>query len=88
MAQFAQGLGFYLSDTLAGDVELFADFFQRVVGVHLDTETHAQHFGFALRQAVEDVLGDIAQTVEHGRINRCQRVGIFDEVAQQYVDRT
>ena len=52
MTQLAQCLGFYLADTLAGDIKLFADFFQRVVGVHFDAEAHAQYLGFALRQAV------------------------------------
>src|SRR6185437_1123361 len=45
MPQLAQSLGLYLPDALAGDVELLADFFQRVVGVHVDAEAHAQHLG-------------------------------------------
>ena len=48
--------GFDLADAFAGDVELFADFFQRVVGVHFDTETHAQHFRFAWRERVQIFL--------------------------------
>ena len=47
MAQFAQGFGFDLADTFAGYVKLFADFFERVVGIHVDTEAHTQDFGFA-----------------------------------------
>ncbi len=31
-----------LTDTFAGNVELFTHFFQRVVGVHVDTETHTR----------------------------------------------
>ena len=31
MTQLAQGLGFDLADTFTGDVELFADFFQRMI---------------------------------------------------------
>src|SRR5579875_2037211 len=38
MTQLAQGLGFDLANPLAGDVELLADFFQGVVGVHVDAE--------------------------------------------------
>src|SRR6056297_1368412 len=49
VAQLAQGLGLYLPDALAGDVELLADFFQRMVGVHVDAEAHAQHLGLARR---------------------------------------
>ena len=53
MLQLADRLGFDLANALARDVELFADFFERVVGAHLDAETHAQHLGFAWCQAVE-----------------------------------
>ena len=35
---------FYLPDALAGNVELFADFLERVVGPEIDAEAHAQHF--------------------------------------------
>src|SRR5690606_11298855 len=45
--QLAQRLGLDLADPLAGDVELLADFLQRVVRAHLDAETHAKHLGLA-----------------------------------------
>ena len=61
MAQLAQRLGLDLADALAGDVELLADFFQRVVGVHVDAEAHAQHLGLARRQAGEHVAHGFAQ---------------------------
>ena len=57
MAQLAQRLRLDLADALARDVELLADFLQRVVGVHLDAEAHAQHLRLARRQRVEHVLG-------------------------------
>ena len=41
MAQFAQRLGFDLTNPLARHVKLLADFFQGVVGVHVDTEAHS-----------------------------------------------
>src|SRR4029077_4672940 len=41
--QFPQRLGLDLADALAGDRELLADFFQRVVGVHANAEAHAEH---------------------------------------------
>ena len=43
VSQLAQRLRFDLADALASHVELLADFFQRVVGVHVDAEAHAQH---------------------------------------------
>src|SRR5690606_41914811 len=36
VAQLAQRLGLDLADPLAGDVELLADLFEGVVGVHVD----------------------------------------------------
>src|SRR6266567_835890 len=43
MAELAQRLRLDLADALARDVELLADLFERVVGVHFDAEAHAQH---------------------------------------------
>ena len=53
MTQFAQCFCFDLPDAFTRDVELFADFLERVIGIHVDTETHAQHLGFARREAGE-----------------------------------
>ncbi|CNE60761.1 Uncharacterised protein [Yersinia kristensenii] len=44
VTQFTQCFSFDLTDTFTGDVELFAHFFQSVVSVHIDTETHTQNF--------------------------------------------
>ena len=54
MAQFTQRLRFDLTDTFAGNVKLFTHFFQRVVGVHIDTETHTQYFRFTGGQASQN----------------------------------
>src|SRR5271157_5932327 len=43
MFQFAQRLGLDLADAFARDRELLADFLERMVGVHADAESHAQH---------------------------------------------
>src|SRR5215218_6078707 len=48
--ELAQGLGLDLADALAGDRELLADLFQRMVGVHADAEAHAKHALLARRQ--------------------------------------
>src|SRR5690554_5067150 len=85
VAQFAQGLGFDLTDTLPGYVELFADFFQGVVGVHFNTETHAQYFRFASGQAGQHGAGCLAQAFSRGGIHRRQGLDIFDEIAQMAV---
>ena len=41
MLELAQGLGLDLTDTFARDAELLTHFFQRVIGVHINTKTHA-----------------------------------------------
>ena len=61
VAQFPQGFGLDLADALTGHVELLADFFQRVVGVHVDAKAHAQHLGFAWRQAGQHALHGAGQ---------------------------
>src|SRR6185437_11325341 len=58
--EFAQGLGFDLADAFAGDVELLADFFERVVGVHADAEAHAEHAFLARGERGEDAGGGFA----------------------------
>ncbi len=56
MTQLTQRLRFDLTDTFAGHVELFTHFFQRVVGIHVDTETHTQHFCFTGGQSSQNVV--------------------------------
>src|SRR6185312_2169276 len=40
MFELAQRFRFDLADTFAGDAELLAHFFQRVIGVHADAKAH------------------------------------------------
>lgn len=61
MAQFTQRLRFDLTNTFAGNVELFTHFFQRVIGIHVDTEAHTQNFRFTGGQASQNVMGGGAQ---------------------------
>src|SRR5688572_17009699 len=70
MPQLAQRLRFYLPDALARDVELLADFFQRVVGVHVDAEAHAKHLGFTRGQLRKYRVGGLAQRFHRGLVDR------------------
>ncbi len=63
MAQFSQGLGFYLPNTLPCHIKLLADFLKGVVGGHVDAETHAQHFGFTRGEAGEYFVGGFTQAM-------------------------
>src|SRR5690606_37625954 len=58
VTQLAQRLGLDLADPLAGDVELLADFLQRVVGAHLDAEAHPQHLRFERGEGIQHFLDD------------------------------
>src|SRR5471030_270088 len=82
MTQLAQGLRFDLADTLAGDVELLADLFQRMVGRHFDAETHAQYLRLTRGQRIEHVLHDAAHRGVQRGVGRRQRVVVLDEVAE------
>ena len=85
VAQFAQCFGFDLADALARNVKLFAHFFQRVVGVHINAKAHPQHFCFARGQAFQYAGGYFAQAGIHGRIGGGNVVYVFNEVAQMAV---
>src|SRR4051812_38243026 len=55
MTQLDEGLGLYLADAFARQLEMLADFFQRVLGLHVDAEAHPQNLRFALGKAVEQL---------------------------------
>src|SRR5580692_111647 len=61
MLEFAQRLRFDLTDAFAGDRELLADFFQRVVSVHADAKAHAQHTLLARGERGEHARRGLAQ---------------------------
>lgn len=82
MPQLAECFCLDLTDAFARYVKLSADFFQRVVGVHIDAETHTQDFCLTRCQAFEDFFGYFVQAGVHCRIGKRNIVGIFDEVAQ------
>ncbi len=82
MAQLAQRLGFDLTNPLTGHVELLADFLEGVIGVHVDTETHAQHLGLAGGQPAEHVAGSLDQALAGGQVDRQLHGAVLDEVAQ------
>ena len=50
MLQFSQSLGLNLTNTLARNVKLLSDLFQRMIGIHTDTETHTQNTFLTRRQ--------------------------------------
>ena len=71
MTQFSQRLRFDLSNSLTGHVELFADFLKGVIGIHVDTKSHAQHLRFSGSETTEHVLSGFPETLIDGGIHRC-----------------
>src|SRR3989344_3978244 len=80
--ELTQCLGFYLTNTFTRDVKLLADFFQRVVGVHADTKTHAQYLGLALRERLENLRGRMLQALAGRGLRRRQGIGVLDKIAK------
>ena len=60
--QLAQRLGFDLPYAFTGYIELFTDFLEGVVGIHVDTEAHSQYFGLSCCQATKHVFGGFPQS--------------------------
>src|SRR5690348_6771365 len=83
--ELAQRLGLDLPYTLAGDRELLADFFQRVIGVHADAEAHAQHALFARRERGEHARRRFAQVRLDRGVDRQNGVLVLDEIAEMRI---
>ena len=58
MSQFTQRFCLDLANTLARYVKLSPDFFQSMISIHFNTETHTQNLGFSWSQRVKHVLRD------------------------------
>ena len=80
VAQLSQRFRLDLAYALARHVELLADFLERVIGIHLDAEAHAQHLGLPGGEAVQDVLGDELEAGIQGCVRRGQGGLVLDEV--------
>src|SRR5215468_985454 len=80
--QLSQRLGLDLADALARHRELLADFFQRVVLVHADAETHADYTLLARRERCERARGGLAQVRLNRGVDRQDRVLVLDEIAE------
>src|SRR6266702_1198639 len=85
MTQLAQRLRLYLPDPLARDVELFAHFLERVVGVHVDTEPHAQDLRFTRGQLRKYRMSGFAQRLHRRLVDRGRHRLVLDEVTQMRV---
>src|SRR5262249_47515244 len=83
LAQLAQRLGFDLSNPFARNRELFAYFFQRVVGLLPDPEAHAQDLLLARRQRRQNLARLLAQVALDRGLHGRGRQLVLDEIAER-----
>src|SRR6187455_2564512 len=82
MAQFAESLGFDLTDAFAGDAELAADFLEGAAGAVDQAESLLEDGTLTLVKAVEHVLELVAQQVSRGHLHRTDGGVGLDEIAE------
>src|SRR5271156_2817163 len=83
LAQLAQRLGFDLPNPFARHGELFADLFQRVIGLLPDAEAHAQDLPLTWRERRQRLARLFAQVALDRGLHRRGRQLILDEVAER-----
>src|SRR5512139_409178 len=85
VAQLPERLGLDLADALAGDLELLAHLFQRVVRVFADAETPPKHLLLAVRQRVQHLADLQVEVVPDGELEGRGDLLVLDKVAQMAV---
>src|SRR5262249_18985053 len=70
VAQLAQRLGLNLPDAFAGDREMLANFFERMLAAVLQTEAHLDDLFFARAQGLQNLGGLLAQIEVDHRFRR------------------
>src|SRR5215203_2824955 len=86
MSQLSQGLRFDLPDTLAGDCEVLADLFERMLRSGIaQAETHLDHFLFTRRERRKDLVSNFTKVRESYRFRRIQYRFVFDKVPEMRI---
>ena len=82
MTEFAECLGFYLADALAGDLEGLADLFEGVFAAVFEAEAHLDHTLFARGQGAEDLRSVLLEVDADDGVSRGDGHAVFDEVSE------
>src|SRR3954469_11487397 len=82
MAQLGEGLGLDLADPLAGDAELAPDLLQGARVAVGQAEAQLDDLLLPLAQGVQHRVELLLEQDEAGRVDRDDRVGVLDEVAE------
>src|SRR6188474_140302 len=85
MTQLAQRLGLDLAYAFAGDREVLAHLFERMLAAVADAEAHLDDLLFARRQRLQHRLGLFLQIEVDDRFRRRHRGAILDEVAEMRI---
>ena len=80
--QLRERLRFDLPDALARHAELLADLFERARLTVDQTEAQPDHFLLATGERVEHGFELLLQELERGALERDDRIGVLDEVAE------
>ena len=82
MTQLPQCFGFNLANTLAGDPEFLAHFFQRVLSPIFQSKSHLDDALFAGSKHIQNLLGHFFEIDVDDRISRRNDAAIFDAIAK------
>src|SRR6188474_2509795 len=85
MTQLAQRLGLDLAYAFAGDREVLAHLFERMLAAVADAEAHLDDLLFARRQRLQHRLGLFLQVEIDDRFRRRHRGAVLDEVAEMRI---
>src|ERR1043165_2786518 len=82
VAQLAERLRLDLADALAGDLEVLADFLERVIALLADAEAHAEDLLLARRERREHLAGLVREVDADDALARRDDRLVLDEVAK------
>src|SRR5512140_1223579 len=82
VTQLTQRFSFDLADSLAGDLEVLADFFERVIGLLADAEPHARGLLFARRERGAHLASLVGEVDRDDALARRDDRLVLDEVAE------
>src|SRR3984893_6927821 len=82
MPELAERLGLDLPDALAGDREVLADLFQRVLAAVRQAEPRTQNLFVRRREGIEDLVGLLPHGEPDNALDRRADLLVLDEVAQ------
>src|SRR5574341_817827 len=85
MAQFAQRLGFDLTNTFARHLKVLTDLFECVIRGFPNPEPFSKHFFFSRRQGFQRAVDLALQVIANRRFQGRDRLLVFDEITQMTV---